>query len=110
MSSRYPSWSEVKGKAREADPRTDGEPEAGQALAVERREAYVRGHLLAEMRQASGLTQADMGKALGVSQARISQIEHGEMSGIDVIRAYVSALGGTLEFVASLGNRTWRIA
>jgi len=31
-----------------------------------------------------------------VSQARISKIEHGDISGIDIIRAYVSALGGTV--------------
>jgi DNA-binding XRE family transcriptional regulator len=110
MSTEYISWDEVKGKARGVDARSDGEREAGQALAVEHREAYIRGHQLAEMRKASGLTQADVGKALGVSQARISKIEHGDISGIDIIRAYVSALGGTLEFVATLGDRTWKVA
>jgi DNA-binding XRE family transcriptional regulator len=110
MSTEYTSWSEVKDKARQADTRSDDERKAGQVLAVERREAYIRGHQLAEMRKASGLTQADVGKALGVSQARISKIEHGDISGIDIIRAYVSALGGTLEFVATLGDRTWKVA
>ena len=65
---------------------------AGKAAAHERREAYVRGHQLAEMRTAAGVTQAELANALGVSQARISKIEHGEISGIDVVRAYVSAL------------------
>jgi transcriptional regulator with XRE-family HTH domain len=44
----------------------------------------VRGHQLAEMRTTAGLTQAELAEALGVSQARISKIEHGEISGIDV--------------------------
>jgi DNA-binding XRE family transcriptional regulator len=110
MSTEYTSWSEVKDKARQADPRPDDEREAGQALAVERREAYVRGHQLAEMRKASGLMQADVAKTLGVSQARISKIEHGDISGIDIIRAYVSALGGTVELVATLGDRSWKVA
>jgi len=43
MSTEY-TWSEVKDKARQADPRSDDECEAGQALAVERRVAYVRRH------------------------------------------------------------------
>ena len=110
MSTEYTSWSEVMGKARRADPRTADEREAGQALAVERREAYIRGYQLAEIRKASGLTQADVAKSLGVSQARISKIEHGDISGIDIIRAYVNALGGTVELVATLGDRSWKVA
>jgi ribosome-binding protein aMBF1 (putative translation factor) len=62
-----------------------------QAAARERREAYVRGHQLAEMRTTAGVTQAELAEALGVSQARISKIQHGEISGIDVVRAYVAA-------------------
>jgi len=45
-----------------------------------------------------------------VSQARISKIEHGDISGIDIIRAFVSALGGTVELVATLGDRSWKVA
>ena len=57
MSTEY-IWSEVKDKARQADSRSDDEREAGQVLAVERREASIRGHRLAEMRKASHLMQA----------------------------------------------------
>lgn len=46
----------------------------------------------------------------GVSQARVSKIEHGEISGIDVVRGYVAALGGTLDVVATLGDRAWNVA
>jgi transcriptional regulator with XRE-family HTH domain len=38
----------------------------------------------AEMRGAAGLTQAGLADALGVSQARVSKIEHGEISGIEI--------------------------
>jgi transcriptional regulator with XRE-family HTH domain len=58
------------------------------------------------MRTTAGLTQADLAKALGVSQARISKIEHGEISGI----AYVSALGGSIDVVAHIGDRSWKVA
>jgi transcriptional regulator with XRE-family HTH domain len=40
------------------------------------------------------VTQAALAEALGVSQARISKIEHGEISGIDIVRTYVAGLGG----------------
>jgi DNA-binding XRE family transcriptional regulator len=80
------------------------------AAAHERREAYVRGHQLAEMRATAGLTQAEVAEVLGVSQARVSKIEHGEISGIDVVRAYVSALGGSVDVVAHIGARSWKVA
>lgn len=110
MSSSYAKWSGVKAKGQEADTRTSQEQAAGETAARERREAYVRGHQLAEMRAAAGLTQAELADALGVSQARISKIEHGEISGIDVVRAYVAALGGSVDVVARLGDRSWKVA
>jgi DNA-binding XRE family transcriptional regulator len=110
MSSDYANWSDVRARGQEADPRTSDEQSAGKAAARERREAYVRGHQLAEMRTAAGLTQAELANALGVSQARVSKIEHGEISGIDVVRSYVAALGGSVDVVARLGGRTWKVA
>lgn len=110
MSSDYAEWSDVRARGRDADPRSAGEQVDGKAAARERREAYVRGHQLAEMRSAAGVTQAELAGALGVSQARVSKIEHGEISGIDVVRAYVSALGGTVDVVARLGDRSWKVA
>jgi DNA-binding XRE family transcriptional regulator len=108
MSTEYTSWAEVKAKGQELDPRT--ERSTGQAAAQERREAYVRGHQLAEMRKTAGPTQAQLTEALGISQARISKIEHGEISGIEIIRAYVVALGGTVDLVATLGDHTRNLA
>jgi DNA-binding XRE family transcriptional regulator len=110
MSGSYSRWSDVKAKGRAADQRTGEEQADGKAAAHERREAYVRGHQLAEMRTTAGMTQAEVADALGVSQARISKIEHGEVSGIDVVRAYVAALGGNIDVVARIGDRTWKVA
>ncbi|MEV0386169.1 helix-turn-helix transcriptional regulator [Nonomuraea sp. NPDC050643] len=110
MSTRYSKWSDVKAKAAALDPRDETERAAGEAVARERREAYVRGFQLAEIRQAAGVTQAELAHTLGVSQARISKIEHGEVSGIDVVREYIAALGGHLDLVATLGDRTWKVA
>lgn len=110
MSSGYVKWNDVRAKGRAADTRTSQEQSAGKAPARERREAYVRGHQLAEMRATAGLTQAELANVLGVTQARVSKIEHGESSGIDVVRGYVAALGGTIDVVARIGDRSWKVA
>jgi transcriptional regulator with XRE-family HTH domain len=55
-----------------------------------------RGHQLAETRKQLGLAQKDLAAALGVSIARISQIEHGKVTSFEVIARYVEALGGRL--------------
>ncbi len=62
------------------------------------------------MRQAAEVTQAELAASLGVSQARVSKIEHGENSGIDVVRAYIHALGGHLDVIATIGGKSWRLA
>jgi hypothetical protein len=41
--------------------------------------------------------------------ARISQIEHGEVTSFEVIARYVETLGGRLDPVANFGDRTVRL-
>lgn len=110
MSTKFTKWSEVKEKARQADTRPEPERAATRDRAHERHDAYLRGHQLAEIRKSIGLTQTELAEILGISQARVSKIERGEVSGIDTIRAYVAALGGSVDVVATLGDRTWRVA
>ncbi|WP_106399848.1 helix-turn-helix domain-containing protein [Actinocorallia populi] len=71
--------------------------------------AETRGHRLSEARKHAGLTQKDLAATMGVSIARISQIEHGEVTSIDVIARYVEALGGHLDLVADFGDHTMRL-
>lgn len=71
--------------------------------------AQSRGHQLAEARKQLGLAQREIATAMGVSVARISQIEHGEVTSFDVIARYVEALGGRLDLVADFGDRTVRL-
>ena len=58
--------------------------------------AEVIGHRLAEVRRARGLTQQQVADRMGVTKGRISQIEHGKVSGHDVLARYAAALGGRL--------------
>ena len=46
---------------------------------------------------------------MGVSVARVSQIEPGEVTSLEVIARYVEALGGQLDLIADLGDRTIRL-
>ena len=71
--------------------------------------AQARGHQLSEARKQMGVAQRDIAATMGVSVARISQIEHGEVASFDVIARYVEALGGRLDLVADFGDRTVRL-
>ncbi|MDP4015330.1 MAG: helix-turn-helix transcriptional regulator [Candidatus Nanopelagicales bacterium] len=71
--------------------------------------ARVRAHHLAEIRRSKGLTQPQVAAGMGVSVGRISQIEHGDVSGLDVLDRYVAALGGQLGLVATFGDEQMRV-
>jgi ribosome-binding protein aMBF1 (putative translation factor) len=71
--------------------------------------AQARGYQLAQARKQLGLAQREIAATMGVSIARISQIEHGEVTSFEVIARYVEALGGRLDLVADFGDRTVRL-
>jgi ribosome-binding protein aMBF1 (putative translation factor) len=71
--------------------------------------AQARGHQLAETRKQLGLAQKGIADTMGVSVARVSQIEHGGVTSFEVIARYVEALGGRLDLVADFGDRTVRL-
>lgn len=65
---------------------------------------------LSVLRKNTGFTQAQVAAMMGVSQARVSQIEHGKVTEVDAIRGYVEALGGTVDVVARVGDWTVKVA
>lgn len=74
----------------------------------EMREA-VQAHRLAEIRKALGYSrQTDVAALMGVSQARVSKLEGGDLSHTELgtLQAYVAALGGQLRIVAEFGADT----
>lgn len=74
------------------------------AEAHKRTQAYIDAHRLAERRTSLGLTQNDVAKRMGVTKSRVSQIERGEVSTVDVIARYVQAIGGQLQISAVFGD------
>jgi len=85
----------------------------GMEAAERRRKALMArqiGYRLAEERKHHGLTQAQLGQAMGVTPGRVSQIERGELATIDAVARYIEALGGRLDLIASFGDHTLTVA
>ena len=68
-----------------------------------------RGWRLAELRKRRGMTQEQVASRMGVSMARVSQIEAGAVSTQDVLARYVAALGGTLKLIADFGDEQLKV-
>lgn len=86
--------------------------EEGMAQAAKDREAYVHAWHLQQLRRSRGLTQRNVAKEMQVSQPRVHEIEHGRIGkmGVDVLRAYIAALGGELEISARIDGNVYRMA
>ncbi|GAA2139012.1 hypothetical protein GCM10009760_20730 [Kitasatospora kazusensis] len=86
-------------------PQEQAEIQAGAAEMI----AAVRAHRLAEVRKRQHATQVEVAAAMGVSQARVSRIEKGQLerSEVDTLAAYVRALGGRLKIVAEFGDESY---
>lgn len=71
--------------------------------------AEARAFRLSEVRRRQHTTQVEVAKAMGVTQARVSRIEKGQLerAEVDTLAAYVQALGGKLKIVADFGDETY---
>ncbi|CAJ1501431.1 XRE family transcriptional regulator [[Mycobacterium] kokjensenii] len=97
------SWRDVRADAI-AQGRLD--PERAAATQKEMRDA-VQAQRLADIRKALGhARQADVAALMGVSQARVSKLERGDLSRTELgtLQSYVAALGGQLTIVAAFGD------
>jgi predicted XRE-type DNA-binding protein len=104
-------WEDTKREIRELEPGWDA---PDRVVERERSRAEMRaeqrGYQLAHLRKNAGLTQAQVAVLMGVTQARVSQIEHGKITEVDAIRGYVEALGGTVDVIARVGDWTIKVA
>lgn len=92
-------WSDIRS---ELITQAGGEEALADARAAQ--QAHIDGHRLAERRRALGLTQTDVAELMSVTKGRVSQIENGAVSTVDVVARYVAALGGTLQISAVFGD------
>jgi DNA-binding XRE family transcriptional regulator len=77
------------------------------AAGMEQLRAEQRAFPLAEMRRRLGVTQAQVADRMGITQGRVSAIEHAK-PGTTELRtpaAYVEALGGRPEIIADFGDQ-----
>jgi len=65
---------------------------------------------LAALRKQRSMTQREMAAALGVSQARVSQIERGNNLELTTVSKYLAALGGSLHLTAAFDGTTVPLA
>lgn len=66
----------------------------------------IEAYRLAEIRKRQDMTQAQLAEKMGVTQKRVSQLEHGDIEGLRVgtIGRYAAGLGGRLRLVIDLPN------
>lgn len=97
--SKTTSWSQVRG--------TRTPDEVAVARHRERFDAEARAYRLREVREEQGVTQKDLAERMALTQPTISALEAGDLdrSGLATLRAYVEALGGTVEITATFGER-----
>src|SRR4051812_21141385 len=88
MSGHRP-WSQIKRQNPDS-------PERDARIAFYRR-TMSNGMTLVQMRESRNTTQTTLAASIGVSQRRISQIEHSGNPNLETLRSYVQALGGELE-------------
>jgi ribosome-binding protein aMBF1 (putative translation factor) len=77
----------------------------------------LRGEALAELvdsdlralREAAGLTQAEMAERTRMDQSQISRLERQGDTRLSILKRYVEALGGELNLVATVGGKTVRL-
>lgn len=94
-------FSELRDEARR-DPARARRIDGTKARVLEEQATY----RLTELRQALGLTQAELAELIGKSQSAISQIEHGEIGlSLETLRAIVAHLGGEVEIAAVFKDR-----
>lgn len=70
-------------------------------------EDAVQAYRLAEVRRKLGMArQSDIAELMGVSQARVSKLERGDLSRTELgtLQSYVAALGGELSVTLSFGT------
>ena len=68
----------------------------------QRRKGQMEGETLSGARLRAGLTQAEIGRRMGISQSDVSKLERRGDSRVSTLQAYARALGGRLHLTIEL--------
>ncbi|MET9328337.1 helix-turn-helix domain-containing protein [Tsukamurella sp. NPDC003166] len=99
------NWREIRAEA-VASGKIDEARVATKRRDLERSQAV---HRLAELRKELGmLKQVQIAELMGVSQARVSKLERGDLGHTELgtLQAYVAALGGELRVTVEFGDES----
>ncbi len=102
------NWRDIRAEAVK-EGRVD--PTRADASRKELHEA-VQAQRLADIRKSLGRRQSDVAALMGVSQARVSKLESGDLSRTELgtLQSYVAALGGHLQIIAEFGERSVEVS
>jgi len=99
--STYYDWDDVQRELLTEEEIAESEQRAQRLL------AQVYAYRLAEIRRRRGMTQTEVARQMGVSQRRVSAIEHGaEQATRATLATYVAALGGRLRLIAEFEDES----
>lgn len=101
----FHDWEDIRAELHDGD-------DAALASERDRTEAWVNAFHLAEERTRLGLTQRQVADLMGVTPARISQIENGdlEVNEVSTLSRYAQALGARMRIIFDYGNDLRQIA
>ena len=106
MAQRVHKWDDVKGRSSKLPPEEIEriEREALRELDQE----IIEGDLRA-VREAAGLNQVEAAKRAEMTQGEVSRLENRDDYRLSTLRRFVQALGGRLEVIAHVGNKTVKL-
>lgn len=106
------SWTDVKADKAHLDAAAGRDMTAARADARTRTQAYILGFRLAQVREQTGMSQAQLAASMGISQPRVSQLERGDVSQmtVDTLSRYIMALDGRLRLIADFDDHNVTIS
>lgn len=78
----------------------DMTPEERAEIEAEGRRIAANARTIAEARRALSLTQSQVADAMRITQGALSQMENRDDMMVSTVKAYIEAMGGSLELVA----------
>lgn len=96
----------MSGHAPWSEFRRRGTPEEEAKIAEEVR-SMLRENVLVQLRRRKEITQEELAAALGVSQVRVSSIEHADEPQLRTMRRFIEAVGGELIVQARIDGETF---